>query len=243
MGKNVKDWNCNKIRKMILEFLATKEMTQSKFLSEIGNVNSNSFQRFMKLRGPFTGIDNGTYRGAITFFNMRAKVQKDTKANLSSEEKKRKREVDKVSKSSKKAAVSDVLQLIQGVTLPRIVVEADSSISEKNYGEFPVYDSCDDVRKKSLEFIANGTKTAAFLRLIDVNPKSWNSFMEFRGGGDVVYCQPGAGNTAYPKAYAFFEKIRIANNIAKSQKRIQFEAQFPNGYSLKHDNGRRWVLM
>ena len=29
-------WNCNKIRKMIAEFLATKEMTQTEFLKQIG---------------------------------------------------------------------------------------------------------------------------------------------------------------------------------------------------------------
>ena len=240
MSKNVKNWNCNKIRTKIQLFLATKEMTQTKFLSEIGRVNSNSFQRFMKLKGPHAGIDNGTYQGAVTFFNMRERVQKETQASLTSEEKKRKRDEDSVEKSSKKSSLSDIVQSIQDVTLPNTIVRENSSLLV--HGDFPVYDTCDEVRKKALEFIANNGSTASFLKIIGVNPKSWKSFMEFRGGGETVYFQPGAGNSAYPKAYEFFEKLRIKRNEPKSHKRIQFEEKFPNGYSLKHDSGHRWVF-
>ena len=243
MGKNVKNWNCNKIRQKISEFLATKEMTQTKFLSEIGGVNSNSFQRFMKLRGPFTGSDNGTYWGSIRFFNMREKAEKVAKASLTTAEKKRKREENGAKKSSNKAAVSNILTLISGISLPPIDRNQPNQLGTMQYGDFPVYDTCDDVRKKALEFIqSQGETTTSFLRMIDVNSKSWKSFMEFRGSNSMsLYCQKGAGNSAYPKAYAFFEKLRIARNEPKTQKRIKFEAENPNGYSLKHENEKSYV--
>jgi len=243
MGKNVKNWNCNKIRQKISEFLATKEMTQTKFLSEIGGVNSNSFQRFMKLRGPYTGSDNGTYSGSIRFFNMREKAEKVAKASLTTAEKKRKREEAGAKKSSNKAAVSNILTLISGISLPPIDRNLPVQSSFMQYGDFPVYDTCDDVRKKALEFIQlQGETTTSFLRMIDVNSKSWKSFMEFRGSNSMsLYCQKGAGNSAYPKAYAFFEKLRIARNEPKTQKRIKFEAENPNGYSLKHENEKSFL--
>lgn len=65
--------SCNVIRKKITLFLATKEMTQTAFLSAIGGVNSNSFNRFMKLKEAYGGIDNGTYEGARKFFDRRTK--------------------------------------------------------------------------------------------------------------------------------------------------------------------------
>ncbi len=43
-------WSCGTIRSKISAFLAKKEMTQTKFLSEI-SCNSNSLGRFMKLKG------------------------------------------------------------------------------------------------------------------------------------------------------------------------------------------------
>ena len=106
-------------------------------------------------------------------------------------------------------------------------------------------ESCDDVRKASLAFIAEHsiTTTAQFLRIIgDVNQKSWNSFLECRGPGAGAYKQPGAGNSSYYKAYYFLEKVRLSKNLPKSAKRVAFERDHPRGYSLKHDDGFRWVM-
>ena len=57
-------WSCDRIRKKINEFLATKEMTQTLFLSTI-HCNSNSCGRFMKLKGSWNGTQNGCYWGAV----------------------------------------------------------------------------------------------------------------------------------------------------------------------------------
>lgn len=218
--------------------MATKEITQTKFLSEIGGVNSNSFQRFMKLKGPYTGSDNGTYAGSLQFFHKREKASKIAKTNMSSDDKKRKREET----SSKKNSLNVLLAKIEGIALPPVSCPQEVlGYQTLTYGDFPVLDSCDDVRKKSLEFMAkNNVTTNAFIKVINVNSKSWKSFMELKGG-DQISMQPGAGNGSYPAAYSFLEKIRIAHNEPKSKKRIEFENAHPNGYGLKHDKMIRWV--
>lgn len=68
----------NMLRLKINELLATKEMTQTKFLSEIGGVNPNSFRNFMALKGN-SGLDNRTYWGGVRFFIKRG--AKEVSAN------------------------------------------------------------------------------------------------------------------------------------------------------------------
>ena len=249
-----KKWSCTLIRRKIQEFLATREMSQTKFLEAIGGVNSNSFGRFMKLSGAYSGVDNGTYRGAVRFFMTRELAAKSAKKGESSVEKKRKRDEDAPAKACKKGALDALLALADAVKLPPLPpchpqdesAPAYLRIHDQlnKYEEHAVLDSCDDVRRGALAFIAeHGLSTAHFLRLIgNVNQKSWSNFLECRGVGAGVYRQPGAGNGAYHKAFFFLERVRIAANLPKSAKRVAFEAQYPRGYSLKHDNGMRWVL-
>lgn len=73
-------WNCNQIRTKIRDFLGTKEMTQAAFL-KLCDINSNSYYRFMNLKGPYGGCDNQTYEGAAIFFYRREKKQKEEKAS------------------------------------------------------------------------------------------------------------------------------------------------------------------
>ena len=59
--------NCNIIRGEINRFLAKGSMTQTAFLLDI-SCNSNSYGRFMKLKGQWNGVQNGVYWGAARFF-------------------------------------------------------------------------------------------------------------------------------------------------------------------------------
>jgi hypothetical protein len=69
--------SCDKVRRDITMFLATKEMAQIKFLDTI-SVNANSFGRFMKLKGSTSGRQNGTYWGAVRFFEHRKGKKKSS---------------------------------------------------------------------------------------------------------------------------------------------------------------------
>jgi hypothetical protein len=227
-SSHVFKWDCNNIRRRINSFLATKEMTQTAFLRQIGGVNSNSFGNFMKLKGPATGCNNRTYSGAHHFFEKREKQAALEKKSMSAEAKKRKTEAAK----SVKSAFASLLAELEGIELP---LHDDSFVA--------VYESCDEVRKKLLAFISEqGCTTAAFCKAIGVQSNQWNSFLSFKGIGLGVSKQPGAANACYSNGYELLEKLRVLRGQAKSAKRLQFEREYPTGYCLEHDDGKRWVF-
>lgn len=67
--------DCNEIRRKIRFFFSDSnteyKCTQKHFLEVIGNVNSNSYRRFMAAKGEGGGAENGTYTGAYIFFEKR----------------------------------------------------------------------------------------------------------------------------------------------------------------------------
>lgn len=138
--------SCDTIRRKITLFLATKEMTQKAFLAAIGNVNSNSFGRFRKLKGPYSGCDNGTYEGAKKFF-ARQKQKASEKKPL------RKRSMPDSNSSAQP---------------PRKIVAADIVLPE----DLPVYDDCDEVRSKIAQYFhKDGVSQSAFAKAIDLTPR------------------------------------------------------------------------
>jgi len=226
-------------------------MTQNEFLRQIGGVNSNSFARFMKLKGE-SGYDNGTYWGAKEFFQKRDADAKAAKAASKSSNKSanttpakaatsasvaeffspataKKRPADSScspggpAKKSKGAAFDELVDQARGVDLP---TEA-------------IFDNCDEVRMKALAFIAaEGVTTAAFLRACgNINSNSWNRFLSTKGP------TKGRQIEAYPKAYRFLEKVRILRGQPKTKKRINAEAkEGPDGYSTERERTHMWVL-
>ena len=147
-------WSCGTMRKKIATFLATKEMTQTAFLKACGGIAPNSFGNFMKLKGDWNGTQNGTFWGAQRFFIAReaeAKAAKAAEKMLPTAEKKRKRDADADGKQAKKTALAALLEKARSTVLPA------------NQG---VFDSCDEVRKKSLEFMAStGMTQTAFIKV------------------------------------------------------------------------------
>lgn len=207
--------SCDTMRKRIKEFLATKQMTQTAFLKEIG-CNANSLQRFYRLKGAHNGYQNGIYWGAQSFFEEQAKARKSASAAAAAAGKKRgagAAGLDEARKKKKSGAdVEEFLAKIQAVELE----------------DERVFDDCDEVRKKSLEFIAaNGITKAAWLRAIgNVNSNTWGPFVGRQGP------RQGAGSSAYRLAYLFLERFRVSNGTPKSKSRLQHETAWPDGYPL-----------
>lgn len=157
--------SCNTIRKKINLFLATKELTQTAFLKAIGGVNSNSFGRFMKLKGPYSGCDNGTYEGARNFFDRR---EKKRKADMI-EAKERKKSETKATKSalSKRPVPSDEENSSDVAEPPRKIVAHDTELPE----DLPVFDDCDEVRTKIGQcFHKKELSQAGFAKAIGMTP-------------------------------------------------------------------------
>ncbi|KAG8946166.1 hypothetical protein FRC04_012021 [Tulasnella sp. 424] len=60
--------DCNTIRRKIRALQKTPGFKVTHWLKEIGNINSNSYGRFMTLKGPTGGAENGTYYAAYVYF-------------------------------------------------------------------------------------------------------------------------------------------------------------------------------
>ena len=246
---------CNVIRGEITKFLRTNEMTQTRFLSDI-SCNANSYGRFMALKGVMNGIQNGVYWGAARFFERRKRSEAaEKKSNPSAFKRKRAEAADDAAKKKVKGEV----------LLAKLSAGAGSD--SEPYAEGPIYDSCPEIRSKSTAFLKAGNMTqGAFLKEVGVAAKSFNDFMKVKavpnsGPSDWRNHQAGAANHFYPKAYHFFEKMRLAEGKAKSPKRLTNEAALgpgalnesqkwmvEKGYlpeagcALKHDDGKRWVF-
>lgn len=60
--------DCNEIRRKIRLLQKDPDFKITHWLKEIGNINNNSYQRFMKASGPTGGASNGTYYAAYVYF-------------------------------------------------------------------------------------------------------------------------------------------------------------------------------
>ena len=190
----------------IQKFLGTKEMTQTAFLKEC-SINSNSFRNFMKYKGEYTGIDNQTYRGALRFFDKREKQNKENKGTATPEN----RNIAKLQKQEKKLEGVNFLEKLDAI-----------------YEEGPIFDDCEDVRKKILALIGSGILTQKKItEVLKCTAASLKNFLKVKGKFE------GRGCKVYYTGYHLFERVRIAEDKPKTKKRMKAEKEFPQGYPNK----------
>ncbi|KIJ68297.1 hypothetical protein HYDPIDRAFT_173059 [Hydnomerulius pinastri MD-312] len=113
----------------------------------------------------------------------------------------------------------------------------DVKLEGEDEGEVPIYDDCNDVRRKIRALMKTpGWKVTQWLRDIGgINSNSYGRFMKDTGP------TAGASNGTYPAAYIYFEKLRIFEGKKKSAKRLKMEDEHPDGMSLQ-DRRNVWVL-
>ena len=175
-------WSCDAMRKKIATFLASKEMTQTAFLKECGGIAPNSYGNFMKLKGAWNGTQNGTFWGAQRFFLRRDAEKRAEAAMMPTAEKKRKRVDQADDKTAKKTQLAELLQKVRALPGPEKARPCHPPFCAKNCPGTAVYDTCDEVRKKSLGFMAaSGMTQSAFIKEIGSHPPSWNSFIKMKG--------------------------------------------------------------
>lgn len=107
----------------------------------------------------------------------------------------------------------------------------------------PVYDSCDEVRKKIQAHLREpGVTQAGFGRQIaeafhpakGIQGKQIADFLKKKGESH------GAESGVYYASYVFFEKLRVKNGAKKSKHRKDAEREFPGGRELI-DRKHEWV--
>ncbi|OQS03634.1 hypothetical protein THRCLA_04048 [Thraustotheca clavata] len=240
-------WSCNSIRMKVKKFLAMKTMTQTALLKQIG-VNSNSFGRFMKLKGPYGGCDNSSYSGLLHFFYQ-----------LEKKEKKEKEEAKMAKKAAPKRKVKDTGSDSDDQPIAPKKAKSQSKENQSNENQPPVkkgperlaeieaiqlppdllvYDDCDVVRDHIIVYLARKECTqVALAENFQCSVASIRKFLAMKG------VREGSGSIVYKAAYSFFEKLRILEVKPKTAKRLRIEKTKPEGYELVRDPTRGWIYV
>jgi hypothetical protein len=199
--------NCDQVRRKINTFIDNGGMTVKDFVAAI-NVSSVGYYRFMKQHGKHKGASSDTYVRAFRFFQKRA--QKGVP----------------MPKKRKLAAPAAAKLPSSTINLaPVLDIKLDGELEDA----VPVFDSCDEIRRKINAHLRKPDVTQAqFLRELHAQfhgprkPKSIQSaqLSKFRGQSGSV-----TGNTSgiYYAAYVFFEKQRVAAGKPKSEHRQDME--------------------
>jgi hypothetical protein len=171
-------------------------------------VSSRSYNTFMGQNGKYKGENTATYPAAFRFFKAREARGIKTTAK-------------RVKKSEEKK-----------VDLSGIHLDGEETTS------VPVFDTCDEVRRKINAYLRGpGVTQAAFLREAvktypdggkKISSKQLTDFLSKKG--------PSAGNTsaAFYASYVFFEKLRIKDDKPKSKHRLEMEKRHRGGFDVTY---------
>ncbi|KAI0732279.1 hypothetical protein C8Q72DRAFT_140776 [Fomitopsis betulina] len=101
-------------------------------------------------------------------------------------------------------------------------------LSGEDNGSVPIYDDCDDIRRKIRKLQrTQGFRITFWLRHIGgIKYNSWSRFMKANGPDS------GAENGIYHAAYIYFEKVRLAEGKKKTSRREQNELAHPQGFII-----------
>ncbi|KAI4194304.1 MAG: hypothetical protein LQ350_007839 [Teloschistes chrysophthalmus] len=201
--------NCDVVRRKINAFITSGEMKVTEFQRTIG-VNSNSYGRFMKLKGPLSGNTNQVWYAAFRFFDDRRKAGiKPTKKKVKKDD------------ETKKFDLSGVAPL-----------------PGEREGTVSVWETSDEIRKKINAFLREpDVMQNAFLREIakfqptttgeDDGTKKKKKAIQSKQLKDFLgYTGPLMGNTSkvFYCSYVFFEKMRLKQGKPKTEMRRGTEA-------------------
>ena len=179
------------------------------------NINSDSYGRFMRRKGRYAGDSSRTYVAAFRFFEQRQKAGMK-------KPKKKKARIDKEEKIFNLAGVE-----LDG--------EEDEAV--------PVYDTCDEIRRKVAAYLRErGVTQAAFLNeLANIVPDPTVKFQSRQLKDFQAKDGPLAGNISriYYAAYVFFEKRRIFQRKPKSRKREQNEQVWVSNGGIDRERRRK----
>ncbi|KAK4647995.1 uncharacterized protein QC761_106230 [Podospora bellae-mahoneyi] len=241
------DMNCDQVRRKINNLLDSAAMTKTAFAREIG-VSAKSLSGFLGVHGPFNGSGFAAYENAWEWFKKREMLGIPLVGKK-----------QKTSATTAAFAAPAVTVTPAPATASKAKPSAASSVPDisgihlegQETDSVPVYDSCDEIRRKiDLHLKKDGVTQASFHRDIYAQlrgpskpGKCFQSvqLQRFRG---MKGSNCGAKSALYYGTYVFFEKIRIKEGKPKTKHRLEMEALWgAAGADREHDeNTRVWVL-
>lgn len=225
--------NCDQVRRKINCFIESGTMTKTAFARELG-ISAKSLSGFLGEHGMFRGSGYAAYDAAWAYFKKReiaglklpVKKMKMTPAETG---------VGAPATKAVGAKAAGPAPNSAGLDLSDIVLpgEEDDAV--------PVYDSCDEIRRKiNLQLEKPGVTQAQFCRDILAQLKSprrptniqGSQLARFRGMSGAL---SGCMSSVFYGAYVFFEKVRIKEGKPKTKHRLEMEKAWPQGLDREHD--------
>ncbi|KAK6845989.1 hypothetical protein PG987_001177 [Apiospora arundinis] len=218
------DQSCNQIRSKIRRFIESGVMKVGEFQNAI-DVSAASYRRFMNQTGVRQGEQSDVYANACRFFKKR-----ELQGLKAVPPKKKSRS----SIGGKDAGKTDKQKAAEAIDVGDVKLEGEDE------GDVPVYDTCDELRKKVRAFLKKDAVTqAALCRGISaclpddqvVQARQLTAFMGKSG--------PTVGNHSpiFYGGYVFFEKLRIKEDKPKSKFRLEMEDIFGPGRGGRKKSG------
>ncbi|KAK5659413.1 hypothetical protein OQA88_614 [Cercophora sp. LCS_1] len=156
--------------------------------------------------------------------------------------------IPKATKATKDTKDSTKLSKLSKKNASKLLDVSEIHLEGEETGDVPIFDTCDEVRRKIRAFLKkDGVTQAALLRAIGDcrrgshahgrSPISSSSFRMFmRQSGPAA----GGNSEVHYAGYVFFEKVRLRDGKPKSKKREEMEQVWgKNGATL---GGSRYVL-
>ncbi|KAK0734491.1 hypothetical protein B0T26DRAFT_634599 [Lasiosphaeria miniovina] len=241
LGNQEIDENPDQVRRKINRYIDGGATTKTAFAREIG-VSSKSLSGFMAENGPNKGYNHASYRAAWEFFKKREMVGlklpvkrlKTTAATATTSGATATAPGTTGTAASRKPAFNSA-----GVDLGDIALPGEATDA------VPVFDSCDEVRRKiNLHLKKEGVTQAQFCRDIlaqlqgpgrpaSIQGSQLSRFRGMKGAG------AGATTGVYYGAYVFFEKLRLKEGKPKTKHRTDMEQAWgPEGFDRENDSRR-----
>ncbi|KAI1092365.1 hypothetical protein F5B19DRAFT_206391 [Rostrohypoxylon terebratum] len=225
------DMTCDEVRDRINQILDKGIMRKPDFYKAIG-CSGTVVQRFLSKSGPDAGKNSACYRPAWKWFKLKAPdAGKRQKTKAATDAASTPTSSSDSSSRSSSPEILDILN-IDDVHLPGEETE-----------EVPVYDTCDEIRRKIAAHLrTTGDSKAKFCRDIYAQlPHPTVKPFQTRQLGDFLRKQganAGCTSKIFYAAYVFFEKKRIAERQPKSEHRLNMERIWASkgGFDLVHDD-------
>ncbi|KAK4229182.1 hypothetical protein QBC38DRAFT_125217 [Podospora fimiseda] len=247
--------NCDQVRRKVNRFIDSGAMTKTAFAKEIG-VSAKSLNGFLGCHGPMKGNNFAAYGHSWAYFRKfeltgeslpAPKKQKTTPTPAAAAAATASASTatpsagtattETPAAASKKAAIAG--------SAPTAADIADIALEGEEKDEVPIFDSCDEVRKKiNAHLKKDGVTQAQFCRDVYAQLKGPSKpgkcfqgvqLSRFRG---MKGTYEGAKSPFYYGAYVFFEKLRIKEVKPKSKHRLEMERQWGEDGGIERDGGR-----
>ncbi|KAI1138376.1 hypothetical protein F5Y05DRAFT_37610 [Hypoxylon sp. FL0543] len=207
--------SCQTVRNRINKLLNAGIMTKTEFSKAIGS-GTNSVSSFLKQTGTTGGRNSCVYFNAWAWFRQR-EVAKLKMPDV------------KKRKSQEASAVNpDAGSSNPATVAPRVIDISQIHLDGEETDSVPIYDTCDEIRKKINGHLKSPEMTQAQLcrnlydqlhapKVKGIQSGQLTDFLRAKGS------KAGVKSTVFYAAYVYFEKLRIAQGKPKSSHREAME--------------------